>query len=187
MGRLFQIFEETALCLLLAAMTLITFIQVVLRYGFNTGWLWYLEATSFLFLWMVAIGISYCLRIGAHISVDALIDLLPQTGKKICALLGVTLSLLYASLMFFGAYNAYAFFSPLYQDLGIGIGYLDILLLWNIPAEELPVKEWVLFSIIPVGFGLVILRSLEIGYQVIRGSREKFVEKKGEHSSLLGE
>ena len=177
MSRLFQAIEETALSLLLAAMTIITFLQVVLRYGFNTGWLWYLEATSLLFLWLIAIGISYCVRINAHIGVDLFVTLLRPWGQKICGLLCVGLSLMYAGLMLFGAYNAYALFGTYYRELGIGIGYLDILLLWNIPAEEIPIKEWILFLIVPIGFGLLILRSLWIGSQIISGARLGFIEK----------
>ena len=35
--------EETAIAVLLGLMTLITFANVVLRYGFNTGLIWGLE------------------------------------------------------------------------------------------------------------------------------------------------
>ena len=177
MTRFLQVVEETALCLILATMTAITFIQVILRYGFNTGWLWHLEATSFLFLWMIVIGISYCLRTGVHIGVDLLVNVFPRSGQKACGLLCVGLGLIYGGLMLFGAYNGYAFFSSFYQEAGIGMGYLDVLLLWNIPAEELPIKEWMLFSILPVGFALLTLTCLEIGYQIITGSRLGFIKR----------
>ena len=47
--------EETAIAILLGLMTLITFTNVVLRYGFNTGLIWGLEATTFLFAWLVCL------------------------------------------------------------------------------------------------------------------------------------
>ena len=46
-GRLVNEVEETAIAILLGLMTLITFANVVLRYGFNTGLIWGLEATTF--------------------------------------------------------------------------------------------------------------------------------------------
>ena len=51
-------------------MTLLTFVQVVLRYGFGTGFVWSLEATTYAFAWLVLIGMSYGVRTGAHIAVD---------------------------------------------------------------------------------------------------------------------
>ena len=43
-------FEETAIAVLLGVMTLITFANVVLRYGFNTGLIWGLEDNIFVCL-----------------------------------------------------------------------------------------------------------------------------------------
>ena len=67
--------EETAIAVLLGLMTLITFANVVLRYGFNTGLIWGLEATTFLFAWLVLFGISHAVKVTAHLGVDALINL----------------------------------------------------------------------------------------------------------------
>ena len=47
-------------------MTLLTFTQVVLRYGFNTGFVWALEATDLHVRWLILFGISYCVRVHAH-------------------------------------------------------------------------------------------------------------------------
>ena len=51
-------FEESLIALILGVMTVLTFIQVVLRYGFNSGFIWALEADFYLFAWMVLLGIS---------------------------------------------------------------------------------------------------------------------------------
>ena len=45
--------EETVIAFLLAAMVVVTFINVVLRYGFNTGLIWGLELVTFLFAWLI--------------------------------------------------------------------------------------------------------------------------------------
>ena len=52
-----------------------TFTNVVLRYGFNTGLIWGLEMVSFLFAWLVLFGISYAVKVTAHLGVDAIINL----------------------------------------------------------------------------------------------------------------
>src|SRR3546814_8791676 len=63
---------------LLAAMTLLTFTQVVLRYVFNSGWGWALEATTYMFGWLVLVGISYGIKVGFHIGIDA------EIGRASC-------------------------------------------------------------------------------------------------------
>lgn len=78
--------EETVLALLLAAMTLVTFSQVVARYVFNTGSPWALEFTIFLFAWLILLGMSYGVRVGAHIGVDLLVKALSPTAQKIVGL-----------------------------------------------------------------------------------------------------
>ena len=66
LGRIVNEIEETAIAVLLGLMTLITFVNVVLRYGFNTGLIWGLEAVTFLFAWLVLFGLSYAVKVTAH-------------------------------------------------------------------------------------------------------------------------
>jgi C4-dicarboxylate transporter DctQ subunit len=57
-GRVINMIEETLIALILGIMTVITFANVIARYVFNTNILWALEATVFLFAWLVLLGIS---------------------------------------------------------------------------------------------------------------------------------
>ncbi len=54
--------EETLIALLLGLMTLITFANVIARFGFNSNILWALELTVFLFGWLVLLGASYAVK-----------------------------------------------------------------------------------------------------------------------------
>src|SRR5690606_40534383 len=76
--RWFERFEEWMIAALLAAITLITFAQVVARYIFNYSFVWALELATFLFGGLIFLGISYGVRVGAHIGVDALVKVLPR-------------------------------------------------------------------------------------------------------------
>ena len=59
LGRFVNELEETAIAVILGLMTLLTFVNVVLRYGFNTGVIWGLEAVTILFaFWPGLIGLS---------------------------------------------------------------------------------------------------------------------------------
>jgi C4-dicarboxylate transporter DctQ subunit len=56
----------------------VSFTQVVARYGFNSGWGGALEFTRILFAWLILFGMSYGIKIGAHLGVDAAIRLFPR-------------------------------------------------------------------------------------------------------------
>ena len=51
--------EENLIAIFMGLMTLITFANVIARYVFNSNILWALEATVFLFAWLVLLGVSY--------------------------------------------------------------------------------------------------------------------------------
>ena len=61
-SRAIDSIEETLIALLLGVMTLITFANVIARYVFNSNILWALEATVFLFAWLVLLGASYAVK-----------------------------------------------------------------------------------------------------------------------------
>ena len=65
-------------------MTLVTFTQVIARYVFNYSFVWALELTGVMFAWLIFIGMSYGVRVGAHIGVDALVKALgPRTARVV--------------------------------------------------------------------------------------------------------
>ena len=155
--RIFHRAEEWLLALILAAMTILTFVQVVLRYGFNTGMFWALEATLYMFGWLVLIGISYGIRLHAHIGVDLLAKSLPPLPRRLLGLLITALAMLYTALMFWGSYT-----------------YIHRMMLLGVEAEDLPVARWILGLCLPIGFILVGLRLAVIGYQIITGQAKGF-------------
>jgi TRAP-type C4-dicarboxylate transport system permease small subunit len=90
--------------LFLAAMVVMVFGNVVLRYGFNSGITVSEELSRWLFVWMTFLGALVALRTHGHLGTDSLVSRLPITGRKIC--LGIThLLMLYLCwLMFRGAW-----------------------------------------------------------------------------------
>lgn len=147
------------MALLLAFMTIITFIQVVLRYVFNSGWVWSLEATTYSFAWLVLIGMSYGVRTNAHIAVDLLTNKLPAKIKKTVALIAVAICITYCALMVYGS----------------GIFVEGLFNLGN-NARDIPLPKWLLTSIMPIGFSLLIFRFLEVGWHTLKGDLEDTLE-----------
>ena len=72
----------------LAAMVVMVFGNVVLRYGFNSGITVSEELSRWLFVWMTFLGAVVALRSHGHLGTDSLVSRLPVMGKKIC--LGAT-------------------------------------------------------------------------------------------------
>ncbi|MBS8229171.1 TRAP transporter small permease [Vannielia litorea] len=113
LGRIVNTFEETFIAVLLGLMTLVTFANVVLRYGFNDSLIWGQEVVLILFAWLVLFGIAYAFKITAHLGVDALTALLPKKGQRVLALLSAAACLIYAFLLMKGAWDYWAPFAGL--------------------------------------------------------------------------
>lgn len=88
-GNITDKVEETLIAFFLGAMTLLTFVNVIMRYLFNDNILWALELTVFMFAWMVLVGASYGVKRHFHIGVDVMINLVPESGRKLMALFAV--------------------------------------------------------------------------------------------------
>lgn len=153
MLRFYNRLEEVLIATLFAGMTLVTFIQVVLRYVFNTGLLWALEASIYMFAWMVLLGISYGVRERAHIGVDAAVRLLPLRWQRVVGMIGIAVCLVYAGYMLYGSW-----------------GYVERLHRIGILAEDIPLPRWLLTSGLVVGLVLFILRLLQAAWGIVRGT-----------------
>jgi C4-dicarboxylate transporter DctQ subunit len=143
--------EEWFMAAALAFMTLLTFIQVVLR-EFGTGWVWSLEATTYTFAWLVLVGMSYGVRTKSHIAVDIVSRKLPPAMRRVMALAAVALCLLYCGFMFYG-----------------GSIFVDRLMALGNNARDIPLPRWALTSIMPVAFTLLAYRFLELGWAINKG------------------
>ena len=142
--------EETFMIVALTFMTVLTVVQVVLRYGFGSGFVWSLEATTYTFAWLVLIGMSYGVRTEAHIAVDLVTSKLTPSGARVFASIALVASLAYCVLMIYG--------SSLFVDRLMALGT---------NARDLPVPRWVLTGIMPVAFGLLALRLVQAARPVL--------------------
>jgi len=140
------------IALLLAVMTILTFVQCIMRYAFNAGIPWALEATSYMFGWLIFLGISYGVKKGSHIGVDVLVKKLPVGAQKVVGMLVVLLCLAYAGFVLYGA-----------------IRYVSTMQILGVTAEDIPVPRWILLLAIPIGLVLLIGRLLESAWLILSG------------------
>ena len=87
----------------LAAMVVMVFGNVVMRYGFNSGLTLSEELSRWLFVWMTFLGAVVALNERAHLGTDSLIVRLPVIGQKLCLGLSLVLMLFICWLIFQGS------------------------------------------------------------------------------------
>lgn len=150
--RWLKYFEEGTITFLMAAMTLLTFMQVIARYVFNYSFVWVLEATGVMFAWLIFVGMSYGVRVGAHIGVDAAVKLLGATAARVVGAIAALLCIAYALIVAYGSYQY------IYKIYTVGILMQDI-----------PIQTWIPRVILPVGFLLLAFRFLQIFWQLVTG------------------
>lgn len=102
---LFFRLAETLLVLMLSAMVVMVFGNVVLRYGFNSGLDFSEELSRFFFIWITFLGAIIAMRENAHLGLDTLVRVLPRAGKKFCFGLSNALMLGCCLLMFYGTWR----------------------------------------------------------------------------------
>ncbi|MCG8490748.1 MAG: TRAP transporter small permease [Sneathiellales bacterium] len=149
--------EEGLISLLLVIMTLLVFLEVVMRFAFNSGFLWLQELTLLVSGWFVLLGASYGVRVGAHIGVDALVRLLKPETRRIVSIIAVLLCLVYCGLLFAGSWV-----------------YLEKMHLIELELEDMTILKWQAHSILVIGFGLLAFRFLELLWKMLKGEMDGF-------------
>ncbi len=189
--------EETLIALLLGMMTLVTFANVVARF-MNSNILWALEATVFMFGWLVLLGASYAVKKHSHLGVDAIVNLLPPSGRRTLALISVGVCILFSFLLLKGSYDYWAVFADLpptegrWFPLGFAekfrsqsfyevddipmIGALRFLEGWinyGEAYEKLP--KVVPYLVMPLSMSLLLFRFCQVAVQIWRGEVDRLV------------
>ncbi len=143
--------EEYFIITLMLALTLLVFANVGARVG-GGNILWAKELSQQLFSWLIVIGAAYCVRVGANIGIDALTTKLNPKNQIIIAKASAVISSIFALILFIGG----------------TIAFIDAFEL-NIELEDIPLPEWMFLSILPLGFGLLLFRCLQVSYNIFKG------------------
>jgi C4-dicarboxylate transporter DctQ subunit len=169
--------EEGAISFFFAAMVLITFVQVVLRYVFNSGFVWALELTTYCFAWMVLIGISWGVKVNTHLGVDAFVRLFPARPQRILVLFGCLCCIAYAAILLTGAWD---YISKIYR---IGIPTEDLyvprvvveLFQSGDDYEQVAIPRWIPYAALPVGLALLLFRFCQAFWLILKGERKTLI------------
>jgi len=144
--RIFVAANRWALILILAAMSIVVFANVTLRYLTNFSIVWAEEAARYLMIWMTFLGAGLVLRFGGHVAIESLHHALPRRAAQVLRA-GLALLML-------------AFFIAMIWQ---GILYMGAARYQTTPALQLSFAD--VYSVFPIGFGLLVIHLL----LVIRG------------------
>lgn len=104
------------------------------------------------FAWLIFFCMSYGVRIGGHIGVDALIKKFNTPTQRLFAYIGLGVCLTYAAIMMVASIEWVHRFYELKTEAE--------------DLYQLGILKWHITIMVPIGFGLMILRYLEIGYKI---------------------
>jgi len=171
--------ERLFIAVVLGLMTIITFVNVIARYVFNSNDLWAVEGTVYLFAWLVLIGASHCVAITAHLGVDAAVNLLGPVTKRIAALLAVGACLAYSILLLIGSWD---YWYPFASDLSFlttedvpmvpGFGWLAFMN-GGEPYDKLP--RFVPYFVLPLSMLLLTIRWSISAIEILKGKRDSII------------
>ncbi|MBO9402078.1 MULTISPECIES: TRAP transporter small permease [unclassified Shimia] len=190
--------EETLIAFLLGSMTLITFANVIARFGFNSNILWALEATVFLFAWLVLLGASYAVKKHSHLGVDAILNMVSPATARVLGLIAAAACLIFSLLMLKGAYDYWAVFADLpptsgrwfptgfdlkarsqsfyeVQDVPMisAFKFLEDLINYGDEYEKLP--KVVPYIVLPISMFLLVFRFAQASIAIWKGDTDRLV------------
>ena len=160
MGKFFEILDvgiasvnKTVAVLGIAAGTLLAFVNVVMRYCFNTG-----ELTNYLFIWSAFFAAAYGFRKGIHISVTILIERFPPIVAKAYLIFANILTT--AFLMFIVVYS---------------VQYLQVMIELDFMSVDLGIPQWIPMLVLPIAFLGASYRAGEKIFQIAMTPADKVI------------
>ena len=190
--------EETLIAFLLGLMTLVTFANVIARFGFNSNILWALELTVFMFGWLVLLGASYAVKKHSHLGVDAILNMVSPGVARVMGIIAVACCLVFSLLLMKGAYDYWAVFADLPPTSGrwfptgfedkfrsqsfyevqdvpmVGfLRFLEDLINYGDEYEKLP--KVVPYLVLPLSMLLLVIRFVQAAFQILRGQTDRLV------------
>ncbi len=141
--RYFLSANRWILILILAVMSVVIFVNVVLRYTTGISISWAEEVSRHLMIWLTFLGCGPVLRYGGHIAVENLQDALPRpVAVALRAVIAIMLLALLAALVWFG------------------LQYMERTQYQQTPATQIPFSY--VYAALPIGCALTFVHWLLI-------------------------
>ncbi|MBO3761830.1 TRAP transporter small permease subunit [Ciceribacter sp. L1K22] len=104
---LFYRILDVLLIFLLSGMAVMVFVNVVLRYAFNSGLTVSDELARYFFVWVTFIGAVVAFREHGHMGVETLVAMFGRKGRVICMALSNILIIGVSAIFFWGTWKQF--------------------------------------------------------------------------------
>lgn len=151
---IFSRIEEFLLGILLTTASLVLFVNVVARYGFNWGFSWAEELVRYEIIWMVFLGGSIAAREGLHIGVDILVRFAPRPLRRPIEALIYLISLVFCGLILY-----------------YGVDLIKQTRMFGQVSPALQLPMWIAQLAVPLGAGLMALRFTQQLWHLFAGDK----------------
>lgn len=98
---------EMLLIFFLSAMAVMVFVNVVMRYGFNSGLNVSDELSRYFFVWLTFIGAVVAFREHGHLGIETLVMFLSRRGRIICMGLSNLVVIVCSGIFFWGTWKQF--------------------------------------------------------------------------------
>jgi len=143
--RFWDALETTISFICMFGALVLCFTQVIVRYVFQSSFVWSEEIAKWFVMWVTFAGSAYAFRVGSHIGVEAFVNLFSEKPRKIFQWIANSLTIFFVLLMIFYGW----------KFLGVSIEMKQVA-----PASRLPMS--IAYAALPVGFTLVFIRLIYI-------------------------
>lgn len=157
-------FEEAICCFALAVMATCVFLQVIMRYAFNSALQWSEEVAAICMVWAVYMGASLCVRERFHIRIMAGVLLFPRRIARGFILVADGMAMVYCVFMLITAWE-----------------YLGVLARYTSRTPSLQIDEFWPQSILVIGHALILARLVQIYVLWIGGGASGIPGMRAEH------
>ena len=148
--------EEYLMAFLLITLTLVMLLQIVMRYIFGHALSWPEELCRYCFVYITFFTLGFCIRRNSMLRLDILQSVLPAKVWQ-----GLQYVVSVVSLVFFG----WMFFQALSLQKAI--------MRTSRTSAALGIPYTYIYLATVIGFGLALLRSLQMTLRLFRGTGEK--------------
>lgn len=161
----FVALNKLTLIVLLAAMAVIVFANVVMRYLTNGSIVWAEEVARYMMIWMTFLGAGLVLRYGGHVAITNLSDLAPPRMQRGLRLMLVALMLVFCLIF---VWRGIEYGGRMHQQVT--------------PATRISFSY--VYAAIPAGFALMAMHLLLIARAFIAENRFELLENNDGTASL---
>src|SRR5690625_117190 len=125
----FELIEKIIVASTLLTLSILVFALIVIRYTLGISPEWSDELPRYLMVWLTFVGMSYCVRLGDHVTIDFLLQKLKGKFLKFFSIGILTICFIFSLVLLF--YGYLLFSQVLYSgqtsiSLGVSMAYVYV-------------------------------------------------------------